>query len=67
MRLIIDVDRDVGVEWLQLFGKELIGQRVEAIRAPAQPGPFQKIKPENILIVNKKVCFNYIQITNTTL
>lgn len=46
MRVFSYVDSEVGVEWLQLFGKELVGQRVEAIRAPVEPGPFQKIKPE---------------------
>lgn len=40
-----NVDSEVGVERLQLFGQELIGQRVEAIRAPVKSGPFQKVKP----------------------
>lgn len=40
-----NVDSEVGVERLQLLGQELIGQRVETIRAPVQSGPFQKVKP----------------------
>lgn len=39
-----DVNSQVGVERFQLFGEQLVGQGVEAIRAPAQPGPFQKVK-----------------------
>ncbi|TNN82365.1 hypothetical protein EYF80_007486 [Liparis tanakae] len=38
-----NVNGEVCVERLQLSGKELIGQRVEAIRAPVESGPFQKI------------------------
>lgn len=33
-RVFSDVDSKVGVKGLQLFGKELVGQRVEAVRAP---------------------------------
>lgn len=46
-----NVDGEVGVERLQLFRKELIGQRVEAVRAPVESGPFQKVKSrkKNIL------------------
>lgn len=63
MRVIPYVDSEVGVEWLQLFGKELVCQRVESIRAPVEPGPFQKIKPRvtNIKTQNIKgnlvICF----------
>lgn len=39
-----DVDGDVCVERLQRFGEELVGERVEAVRAPVEPGPFQKVK-----------------------
>lgn len=42
--ILSDVNSQVGVERFQLFGEQLIGQGVEAIRAPAQPGPFQKVK-----------------------
>lgn len=39
-----DVDSDVCVERLQRFGEELVGEGVEAVGAPVQPGPFQKVK-----------------------
>ena len=44
MGILSDVDSEVGVEGLQLFGKELVGQRVEAVRAPIKSGPFQEVK-----------------------
>lgn len=39
-----DVDGDVGVERLQRFGEELVGEGVEAVSAPVEPGSFQKVK-----------------------
>lgn len=51
-----DVDSKVGVERLQLFGKELVGQRVEAVRAPVEPGPFQKVKPRRDENIAKGLC-----------
>lgn len=39
-----NVDGDVCVERLQRFGEQLVGEGVEAIRAPVEPGPFQKVK-----------------------
>lgn len=39
-----NVDGDVCVERLQRFGEELVGEGVEAVRAPVKPGPFQKVK-----------------------
>lgn len=51
-----DVDSKVGVERLQLFGKELVGQRVEAVRAPVQPGPFQKVEPRRDENIAKGLC-----------
>lgn len=42
--VLSDVDGEVGVERLQLSGEELIGQRVEAVRAPVESGSFQKVK-----------------------
>lgn len=50
-----NVDGKVGVERLQLFGKELVGQRVEAVRAPVESGPFQKVKSRKMNITSK-VC-----------
>lgn len=35
-----NVDSDVCVERLQRFGEELVGEGVEAVRAPVEPGPF---------------------------
>lgn len=46
-----DVDSEVGVEGLQLFGEELVGQRVEAIRAPVESGPFQEVKSARVLLI----------------
>lgn len=43
-----NVHGEVGVERLQLSGKELVGQRVEAVRAPVESGPFQKVKSRKI-------------------
>lgn len=45
MGVFSNVDGQVGVQRLKLFGKQLIGQRVKAVRAPIEPGPFQKVKP----------------------
>lgn len=61
--VISNVDSEVGVERLQLFGKELVGQRVEAVRVPVESGPFQKVKSgkKNILsqvCVQVCVCFS---------
>lgn len=39
-----NVHGDVCVERLQRFGEELVGEGVEAVRAPVEPGPFQKVK-----------------------
>lgn len=39
-----NVDGDVGVERLQRFGEELVGEGVEAVSAPVEPGSFQKVK-----------------------
>lgn len=44
MGVFSNINRQVGVEGFQLFGKELVGQRVQAIRAPVQSGPFQQVK-----------------------
>lgn len=52
MGVFTNVDSDVGVERLQLFGKELIGQRVEAVRAPVESGPFQKVKSRKTNIIS---------------
>ena len=46
MEVFSDVDGQVGVKRLQLFGEQLVCQRVEAIRAPVESGPFQEVKPK---------------------
>lgn len=51
-----NVDSEVGVERLQLFGKELIGQRVEAVRAPVESGPFQEVKSRKVHIIIVCIC-----------
>lgn len=51
MGVFSNVDGQVGVQRLKLFGKQLIGQRVKAVRAPIEPGPFQKVKPAWILLI----------------
>lgn len=53
-----NVDGEVGVERLQLLGKELIGQRVEAVRAPVESGPFQKVKSVKTNIM-QRVCVGF--------
>lgn len=45
---IPNVDRQIGVQWLQLFGQELISQWVQSIWAPVQPCALQQIKPMRI-------------------
>lgn len=45
MQVFADVDGEVGVEGLQLSGEELVGEGVEAVGAPVEPGPFQKVEP----------------------
>lgn len=44
MEVFSNVDGQVGVERLQLFGEQFIGQRVEAIGVPVESGPFQEVK-----------------------
>lgn len=39
-----NVDGDVRVQRLQRFGQELVGEGTEAVGAPVEPGPFQKVK-----------------------
>lgn len=39
-----DVDGDVGVEGLQRLGEELVGEGVEAVGAPVEPGSLQKVE-----------------------
>lgn len=39
--IIPNVDRQIGVQWLQLFGQELISQWVQSIWAPVQPCALQ--------------------------
>lgn len=51
--VLSNVHCEVGVEWLQLSGQQLIGEGVEAIRAPVEPGPFQKIKPGIVKLASK--------------
>lgn len=46
--IIPNVDRQIGVQWLQLFGQELICQWVQSIWAPVQPCALQQIKPMRI-------------------
>ncbi len=55
MGVFSNVDGEVGVERLQLFGKELVGQGVEAVRAPVESGPFQKVKSRKANIISQ-VC-----------
>ena len=50
-----DVDGEVCVERLQLFGEELVGQRVEAVRAPVESGPFQEVK-SRVMNITPQVC-----------
>ena len=44
MGVLADVDRQVGVEGLKLPGQEVVGQRVDAVRAPVEPGPLQQVE-----------------------
>lgn len=44
MELFSDVDSEVSVERFLFFGEELVCQRVEAVRAPVESGPFQEVK-----------------------
>lgn len=52
MGVLSDVDGEVGVEGLQLFGKELVSQRVEAVRAPVESCPFQEVKSRMTNVVS---------------
>lgn len=52
-RVFSDVDSEVGVKGLQLFGKELVGQRVQAVRAPVESGPFEKVESRKMSITSK--------------
>lgn len=42
--VLSNVDGQVGVERLQLLGKQLISQRVEAVRVPVESGLFQEVE-----------------------
>lgn len=65
MGILSDVDSEVGVEGLQLFGKELISQRVEAVRAPVESCPFQKVKSAWVLLIaSVPSMFDHLVMTN---
>lgn len=51
-----NVDSEVGVKRFQLFGKELIGQRVEAVRAPVESGSFQEVKSRKMNRIFMRRC-----------
>lgn len=42
--VVSNVDSDVCVQRLQRLGEELVGEGVQAVGAPVEPGPFQKVK-----------------------
>lgn len=48
-----NVHGEVGVERLQLSGQQLVGEGVETVRAPVEPGPFQEVKPGMVKLVSK--------------
>lgn len=52
-RVLANVDGEVGVERLQLSGQQLVGEGVETVRAPVEPGPFQEVKPGRVKLASK--------------
>lgn len=51
LRVLPNVDRQVGVQRLQLLGQQFVGEGVETIGAPVYSGPLQQVKPAWVLLV----------------